>query len=238
MIWEEIGSDVTLVMHHPHFFSADYWTGWSHDTGCNIIAYDAPFHGGGEDCSFKDFAKRCVADARDRSTGHLVAVGVSQGGVIAQECGRLDEVDAVIGISTTRLEASPEERDAMGVLLKGWGEQGPGIAMARMIAQTSTNGEEPAYSRTVSAVLSMSAEKVSGSIPLLLSRRGMIPLEKPSLFIHGGADKTYPMDCCLIGDDLDIREIRGGSHSIAIQSRKEVSKHIRLFTQSLFPQLW
>ncbi len=233
MIDEYIGSSVTLIMHHPHFFTGEYWNGWSEETGCNVLGYDAPFHGGAPAGSFEEFAERCVLDARAQTSSTLVAVGVSQGGVIAQECGRYDGVAAVVGISTTRCEASDDERAAMSELLDRWGENGPGDNVARMIATTSTNGDEPAYSRTVRAVSAMSAEQVRGSIPMLLSRRGNIPLGKPTLFIHGTSDRTYRLDQCLIGEGLNILPIDGGSHSLAIQSRSVVAREIRRFVDSL-----
>ena len=56
---------MTLVLHHPHFFCAGYWKGWSELTGCNIIAFDAPSHGENRvDQSSQDFAADALAQAR------------------------------------------------------------------------------------------------------------------------------------------------------------------------------
>lgn len=159
MIVENISAPVTLVLHHPHFFSAEYWKGWSELTGCNIIAVDAPFHGENRiDQSYRDFAVDTVAQTRELAGTPLVVAGVSQGGLIAQESAGQPGVVGVIGISTTRRVADDGERAGMNGLIDIWGADGGPLPVAENIAATSTNSQQPAYDETVAAVSAMTRE--------------------------------------------------------------------------------
>ncbi|MFE1514971.1 hypothetical protein CXF35_00135 [Corynebacterium bovis] len=234
ILHENVDSPITLLMHHPHFFSRLYWEGWSRRTGFNVVAYDAPFHGGGPRCgSFQEFAAVTSADVRRYASGPIVAVGVSQGGVIAQECGEFEEIDAVIGISTTRKSANDVERESMSALIDKWGISGCDGDIARAVADRSTNGAEPSRSQTISAIQGMSKYQISHSVPLLLSRRGNIPICKPSLFVHGTDDQTYPLSENIDAGDVRIATLAGGSHSVSLQHPQEVADIVRDFVLSV-----
>ncbi|HIW91682.1 MAG TPA: alpha/beta hydrolase [Candidatus Corynebacterium avicola] len=235
MIVENISAPVTLVLHHPHFFSAEYWKGWSELTGCDIIAFDAPFHGENRvDQSYQDFAADTVAQARDLVDTPLVVAGVSQGGVIAQESSGQPGVVGVVGISTTRRAADDEERAMMNGTIDIWGTDGGPQPVAENIAADSANSEQPAYDETVAAVLAMTGEQVSHTIPLLEDRRGGIELSTPYLFIHGTADQTYAFED--MTEDIPAEHlvaVENGSHSMTRNSSEVVAKALREFALSL-----
>ena len=220
MIIENISAPVTLVLHHPHFFSASYWKGWSELTGCNIVAFDAPFHGQNRrDQSYREFAADAVAQARELVDTPIVVAGVSQGGVIAQESAGQPGVVGVVGISTTRRVADDEERATMTGLIDIWGVDGGPQPVAENIAATSTNSQQPAYDETVAAVLAMTKEQVSHTIPLLEDRRGGIELVTPYLFIHGTADQTYAYEDIVADIPADrLVTVEDGSHSMTRNS--------------------
>lgn len=233
MIFEDINAPVTLLLHHPHFFDATYWTGWSERTRCNIVAVDAPHHGDNDrDESFRDFAASSVAAARGVTSTPLVVAGVSQGGVIAQESADQDGVIGVIGISTTRDSAPQDEIESMNHLLAVWGEDGPGEDLAAMIASGSSNGAEPSASLTREAVATFPLHRLEHSIPILLERRGGQALSVPTRFIHGTADRTYSHDA-MVDHSVDLVTIDGGSHSMTMQSPDEVAGIITAFIEEL-----
>ena len=220
MIIENISAPVTLVLHHPHFFSASYWKGWSELTGCNIVAFDAPFHGQNRrDQSYREFAADAVAQARELVDTPIVVAGVSRGGVIAQESAGQPGAVGVVGISTTRRVADDEERATMTGLIDIWGADGGPQPVAENIAATSTNSQQPAYDETVAAVLAMTKEQVSHTIPLLEDRRGGIELATPYLFIHGTADQTYAYEDIVADIPADrLVTVEDGSHSMTRNS--------------------
>jgi pimeloyl-ACP methyl ester carboxylesterase len=235
VIVENISAPVTLVLHHPHFFFAEYWKGWSELTGCNIIAFDAPFHGENRgDQSYQEFAADTVAQARELVDTPLVVAGVSQGGVIAQESSGQPGVIGVVGISTTRRAADDEERATMTGLIDIWGADGGPQPVAENVAATSANSQQPAYDDTVAAVLAMTGEQVSHTIPLLEDRRGGIELATPYLFIHGTADQTYAFEDMV--EDVPAEHlvaVEDGSHSMTRNSPEVVAKALREFALSL-----
>ncbi|WP_422246538.1 alpha/beta fold hydrolase [Corynebacterium variabile] len=235
VIVENISAPVTLVLHHPHFFSAGYWKGWSELTECNIIAVDAPFHGENRnDQSYRDFAADTVARARELVDTPLVVAGVSQGGVIAQESAGQPGVVGVIGISTTRLAADDEERSSMNGLIDVWGADGGPQPVAEIIAATSTNSQQPAYDETVDAVLAMTKEQVAHTIPLLEDRRGGIELVTPYLFIHGTADQTYAYaDMAADVPAERLVAVEDGSHSMTRNNPEVVAAAVREFALGL-----
>lgn len=235
MIVENISAPVTLVLHHPHFFSAEYWKGWSELTGCNIIAVDAPFHGENRvDQSYRDFAAETVGRARELTDTPLVVAGVSQGGAIAQESAGQPGVVGVIGISTTRRAADDEERAGMNGLIDIWGADGGPRPVAENIAATSTNSQQPAYDETVAAVSAMTGEQVSHTIPLLEDRRGGIDLPVPYLFIHGTADQTYAYEDIVADVPTDhLVTVEGGSHSMTRNSPEVIAAAVREFALGL-----
>ena len=235
MIVENISAPVTLVLHHPHFFSAAYWTGWSELTGCNIIAFDASFHGENRvDQSYQEFAADTVAQARELVDTPLVVAGVSQGGVIAQESSGQPGVVGVVGISTTRRTADEEERAMMNGTIDIWGTHGGPRPVAENIAATSANSEQPAYDETVAAVLAMTGEQVSHTIPLLEDRRGGIKLSTPYLFIHGTADQTYAYEDMVADVPAEhLVAVEDGSHSMTRNSPEVVATALREFALSL-----
>lgn len=237
MIIEDIGAPTTLILHHPHFFDASYWSGWSAETGCNVIAFDAPHHGANDkDQSFESFAIESAKLARHHFSGPIVAVGVSQGGVIAQETSGQPGVVGVVGISTTREAASKEESESMEYLLNAWGEGYADKDLVAGIAQGSTNGDEPAYSVTKNAVALFSGRRLRRSVPLLLARSSGRQLAVPALFIHGTEDRTYSLSS-LTSHGVPVITVEGGSHSIALQSRGLVAAEIRSFIGSIAPEL-
>lgn len=235
MIVENISAPVTLVLHHPHFFSAGYWKGWSELTGCNIIAFDAPYHGENRvDQSYQDFAADTVAQAREVVDTPLVVAGVSQGGVIAQESAGQPGVAGVVGISTTRRVADDGERATMTGLIDIWGADGGPQLVAESIAATSTNSQQPAYDETVAAVRTMTKEQVSHTIPLLEDRRGGIELVTPYLFIHGTADQTYAYEDIVLDVPADrLVTVEDGSHSMTRNSPDVVAATLREFALRL-----
>lgn len=235
MIVENISAPVTLVLHHPHFFSAGYWKGWSELTGCNIIAFDAPFHGGNRvGQSYQDFAADTVAQARELVDTPIVVAGVSQGGVIAQESAGQPGVVGVVGISTTRRAADDEERASMTGLIDIWGADGGPQPVAENIAATSTNSQQPAYDETVAAVLAMTKEQVAHTIPLLEDRRGGIELGIPHLFIHGTEDQTYAYEDIVADASAEyVIAIEDGSHSATRNSPEIVAAAVREFALAL-----
>lgn len=235
MIVENISAPVTLVLHHPHFFSAEYWKGWSELTGCNIIAFDAPFHGENRvDQSYQDFAADSVAQARELVDTPIVVAGVSQGGVIAQESAGQPGVVGVVGISTTRRAADDEERASMTGLIDIWGVDGGPQPVAENIAATSTNSQQPAYDETVAAVLAMTKEQVAHTIPLLEDRRGGIELVTPYLFVHGTADQTYAYEDIVADASAEnVIAIEDGSHSATRNSPEIVAAALREFALAL-----
>ena len=235
MIVENISAPVTLVLHHPHFFSAEYWKGWSELTGCNVIAFDAPFHGQNQvDQSYQDFAADTVAQARELVDTPIVVAGVSQGGVIAQESAGQPGVVGVVGISTTRRAADDEERASMTGLIDIWGADGGPQPVAENIAATSTNSQQPAYDETVAAVLAMTKEQVAHTIPLLEDRRAGIELVTPYLFIHGTADQTYAYEDIVADASAEnVIAIEDGSHSATRNSPEIVAAALREFALAL-----
>ena len=233
MIFEDIDAPVTLLLHHPHFFDATYWEGWSQRTRCNIVAVDAPHHGDNDrDQSFRDFAVSSVDAARAVTSTPLIVAGVSQGGVIAQESADQDGVIGVIGISTTRDSAPPDEIESMNRLLTVWGEAGPGDELAAMIATGSTNGVEPSASVTRDTIAAFPLHRLERSIPVLLGRRGGQQLSVPTRFIHGTTDQTYSHNA-LVEHGVDLKTIDGGSHSVIMQSPDEVAGIITAFAEEL-----
>lgn len=232
MIIEDISAATTLVLHHPHFFDASYWQGWSQRTNCNIIAVDAPHHGDNDtDQTYRDFAVDTIAAAREVTSTPLIVAGVSQGGVIAQESADQDGVIGVIGISTTRDVSAPEEIESMNQLLEVWGEDGPGEDVAAMIAANSANDIEPSTVATRDVIARFPKRRLQRSVPLLLNRRGDLDLPVPAQFIHGTADQTYSHEA-LAAHGVDLVTIEGGSHSVTLQRPDEVAGLIRTFVGS------
>lgn len=241
MLYEDISAPITLVLHHPHFFTQDYWEGWSRLTGCNIIAFDAPHHGNNRnDQDFATFAHTTTDHAATLTDTPLIIAGVSQGGVIAQEASSHPRVVGVVGIATTRQAATPQERETMESTCRSWGEKHPPSFLADIIARNATNSQEEtqlreeAFTITRQAVMAMSKAQITRSIPLLLARRAPIPLEVPSLFIHGTADQTYDIEEVQgAGEASTVIPIDGGSHSLPLQYPRLVGALLGQFARSI-----
>lgn len=234
LIHEDIGAEVTLVLHHPHFFSATYWSGWSTLTGCNIVAFDAPHHGANTTTQpYPEFATSTVDEAVRLAGGPVVVAGVSQGGVIAQESATHPDVAGIVGIATTRCAADGDERERMMSLLDVWQPEGPPPPVANAIAEAATNGAAGPRDATYPAVASMSRDHIAHTIPLLLERRHHLPLPVPALFIHGTADQTYPIAHLADNGADHVIPIDGGSHSLPLEYPQLVGSLLGTFARTV-----
>lgn len=234
MHFENINAPITLVLHHPHFFDHTYWKGWSELTGCNTISFDAPHHGTNTtDADYATFAHTSTTQAAQLTDTPLVVAGVSQGGVIAQEASTHPRVIGMVGIATTRSTASSEEQEFMNRLLDTWGEAGPSDDTAAAIANNATNSHPEHAATTLPYVQAMSKAQISKTIPLLLQRRGDINLACPSLFVHGTADSTYPIDELRLPENSQLIPIDNGSHSLPLAYPRLLGSLLGSFARDL-----
>lgn len=237
MLFENINAPITIVLHHPHFFDHTYWQGWSELTGCNIISFDAPHHGNNtHHADYHTFAHTTTTQATELTNTPLIVAGVSQGGVIAQEASTHPRVVGIAGIATTRTAATADEKTLMEHLIASWEDTGPSDDIATAIAENATNSHPENTAKMKPFVAAMTKASISQSVPLLLQRRGHIPLACPSMFIHGTQDHTYSIRDLEIPQNSHLLPIDGASHSLPLEYPRLIGSVLGHFARSLIEQ--
>ncbi|MFA0963187.1 alpha/beta fold hydrolase [Roseivirga sp. BDSF3-8] len=186
-----------------------------------VLPYFTP-QAGDDICSYADkLAERITHD-------HFILLGISFGGILAQQIALAKKPAALILISS--IQSYRQIPRVYRVAMKLGGSRGLRLAWKTDIPFTRNyffTAREKTHRRTLQRIYEATDfDLVAWSLPLIMKWEGVdLPDDLPKLILHGCRDKFFP-----VGRRADIDEcIEGAGHFMVVSHHKKVRTSLEEF---------